>query len=65
MMLTVIVDDVNDNRPYFPPNKQKVTVDVMEEEKAAVIGQFNFAKDADESQSVCYFIIGEAEMNMK
>jgi len=49
---------VNDNRPFFPVDKQEVEVTVREEQVGIAVGTFNYAQDLDERQLFCYSIIG-------
>lgn len=57
------IDDVNDNAPYFPADKQIVNVEVPEEVQAAEVASVNFAEDKDGRNVICYSIIGEITKN--
>ena len=52
------IDDVNDNAPYFPADKQTFNVEVREEVTAADVASVNFAIDDDGRNVICYSIIG-------
>lgn len=56
--VTVKVDDVNDNKPYFPADKQSVEVSVREEEAGVSVANISFAQDLDDRDIFCYSIIG-------
>ena len=56
--ITVNIDDVNDNAPYFPADKQTFSVEVREEVTAADVATVNFAIDDDGRNVICYSIIG-------
>lgn len=58
LVLTIIVDDVNDNLPYFPADKQRVAVQVREEEVGVAVGSVDYAQDEDERNVFCYYISG-------
>ena len=59
MIITVHVDDVNDNKPYFPADKQLIKVSVEEEKEGVSVGSVDFAQDDDDRQLFCYSIIGK------
>lgn len=65
LVITLIVDDINDNLPYFPADKQTVEVEVPEEEAGVAIGSVDYARDADERQIFCYYIIGEKQLGLQ
>lgn len=58
LVITVVVDDVNDNDPYFPVSSQQVKTTVREEEPGISIGSFDLAQDNDERNIFCYYIVG-------
>lgn len=59
LMITVNIDDINDNLPYFLPEKQRIDVNVKEEEVGVPIATVNDAQDNDERNIFCYYIIGK------
>lgn len=58
MILTVNIDDVNDNIPYFPVDKQRIEVSIREEEIGVHIHSVDYAQDKDERNIFCYYITG-------